>query len=383
MLRAIGSSFRVLFRGLHGGDRLKHLASRGTSLGLVAALLFWAASPLFQVAEASGLLNISNTMSTLRQSVAANHTIIFRTPAGVDASTDTITITFPSGFAMGTVAHGDIDFASSAGGQTSCPAALAYTEENLAATAAAGVWGAAVSGQVLTLTAPTNAAVGEVPTNACVRIRIGNHATHQVAGVNRITNPTAGTYSIDIAGTFGNTGSVSVTILTDDTVAATATVPTSLTFSISDTTIGFGTLSTSASRFATDTAAGSGTEVQAHDIVAGTNAASGYVITVSGTTLTSGSFTINAIGATNTAPTPGTEQYGIRATATGGSGVVAAPYDGTGFALDTAAFPDLFASAPGATANTTFSVRYVANIAANTEAGVYTSSLTYLATATF
>lgn len=204
-----------------------------------------------------------------------------------------------------------------------------------------------------------------------------------MAGVNQITNPVAGTYTITIGGTFGNAGSTQVTILTDDTVAATATVTTSLTFSISDTTIGFGTLTATGPRFATGDTLGSGTEVEAHNIIAGTNAGSGYVITVSGTTLTSGAFTITPIGATNTASAVGTEQYGIRATATGGAGVVEVPYAAAGFALDTAAFPDLFASAPGATANTTFSVRYLANIAANTEAGTYTSSLTYLATATF
>ena len=67
-------------------------------------------------------------------------------------------------------------------------------------------------------------------------------------------------------------------------------------------------------------------------------------------------------------------------TASGGSGTVSAPYDGAGFA---AAFPDEVASATGASADTTYSVRYVANIAGNTEAGSYTSTLTYIATGNF
>lgn len=162
MLRTIGSSFRFLLRGMYGG-RLKRIASSGIGLGVIAALLFGSFSPLFQTAEASSAFNISNTMSTLRQNVVANHTIIFRTPAGVDASTDTITITFPTGFVMGSVVHSDVDFAASAGGQTSCPAGLSYTERTLAATAGTGTWGAAVSGLVLTLTAPTNAAWVKFP----------------------------------------------------------------------------------------------------------------------------------------------------------------------------------------------------------------------------
>jgi hypothetical protein len=70
-------------------------------------------------------------------------------------------------------------------------------------------------------------------------------------------------------------------------------------------------------------------------------------------------------------------------TASGGSGAVSAPYAAAGYALDSASFPDQVASASVASANTTYSVRYVANISSLTEAGTYNSTLTYVGTANF
>jgi len=284
---------------------------------------------------------------------------------------------------MGSVAFGDIDLAVSAGGQANC-LAPSYTDETLAATPGSGVWGAAVAGQVITLTAPTNATVGEIPTNACVQVEIGTNANFGPAGANRITNhATPGNYTMAIAGIFGNTGNILMPIVADDTVVITADVAQTLTFTISDNTIGFGPLTSGGPRFATGDATGGGAEVEAHNLTASTNAGSGYVISVAGTTLTFGAHTITAIGAANTASAPGTEQFGIRANATGGTGIVSAPYAAGGFALDTAVFPDEFASAPGATVLTTFSVRYLANVSAMTEAGNYSANLTYTATGRF
>lgn len=60
-----------------------------------------------------------------------------------------------------------------------------------------------------------------------------------------------------------------------------------VTMSISDSTIGFGSLSPSSSRWATGDTLGTGTETIAHTIDAGSNAASGYSMSVRGSTLTS------------------------------------------------------------------------------------------------
>ena len=162
----------------------------------------------------------------------------------------------------------------------------------------------------------------------------------------------------------------------------------SLTFSISDSAIGFSNLDAANERWATGDGAGSATEVAAHTLTASTNATNGYIITVNGNTLTLGVNTITAIGAAaaNVTTGNGTEQFGIRLTASGGNGMVSAPYNGAAnnYALDTAAFPDQIASDPdGDDVSTTYSVFYAANISAATEAGTYTSALTYIATGTF
>ena len=162
------------------------------------------------------------------------------------------------------------------------------------------------------------------------------------------------------------------------------TGPSTLTFSISESTVGFGTLSSVAAQFATANTLGSATEVEAHTIVASTNAPDGYAITINGETLSYGTSIISAIGSANTASSVGTEQFGLRMTASGGNGSVVVPYAAAGFAFDTAAFPDVVASNSGGDGvQTTYSLRYLANISGITEAGDYQTTLTYVITAAF
>jgi hypothetical protein len=250
----------------------------------------------------------------------------------------------------------------------------------LAASPSGATWGAVrTSATVITLTNGTTA----VGAGSVIRVKIGTNATNQSTGVRQITNTTSnGSKSIAVSGTFTDTGNITVNILTDDQVAVTATVDQSLTFSISDNTIGFGSLSASAACYAQGTAGCSASEVEAHNLIVGTNAGNGYSMTLSGNTLTAGAFTIATTSA-NTASTVGSEQFGLRMTATGGSGTVSVPYAASGFAFDSLNFPDQVAAATGASANTTYSVRYIANIGSATEAGAYTATLTYVATANF
>lgn len=325
------------------------------------------------IAIAASLLNKSDTLSSQKISEASDHTIVFRAPSGVDVTGETITFTFESGFDLSALTFSDFTLTYSAGGQSSCSAAPFANSTTLAASAAAGVWGAAVSGQVVTLTAPTDSVA--IGANACIGLEIGD--------TNQIVNPgTAANYSVAIAGTFGDSGSILIPILSDDQVQITAKVDETLTFTISDNAIGFGSLNSSAARFATADALGSASEVGAHDLVVGTNASNGYTLTVLGDTLTYGLEEINAIGGTAVASTPGTEQFGMRYTATGGSGAVSAPYNTSDFAFVSATVDEI-ASATGVSANTTYSARYVANIDATTPAGEYSTTLTYTATANF
>ena len=337
-----------------------------TSLYLVAALI--ALTGGVQVAYAASLTALSNTLSSQKISTLANHDLQFTTPTGV-ASGQTIIITFQSDFSIAAA----MDF-------TDMDVLDDGVNVTLAASPSGATWGAVrTSATVITLTNGTTA----VGAGSVMRIKIGTNATNQSTGVRQITNTTTnGSKTVAMTGTFTDVGTTTVNILTDDQVAVTATVDQSLTFSISDNTIGFGSLSASAACFAQGTAGCSASEVEAHNIIVGTNAGSGYSMTVNGTTLTNGAFTIATTSA-NTASTVGSEQFGLRMTATGGVGAVVAPYAAAGYAFDSLNFPDQVAAATGASANTTYSVRYIANIASNTEAGAYTSTLTYVTTANF
>jgi hypothetical protein len=158
-----------------------------------------------------------------------------------------------------------------------------------------------------------------------------------------------------------------------------------LSFSISDNSIGFAPLSSGGARFATGDGSLSTVDVEAHTLTASTTASDGYTITVRGTTLASGSNTITAIGGTAATSTPGSEQFGLRAIATGGSGIVSAPYnDVTDFAYNaTAETTDIIATTAGISGDTIYSIHYMANINSLTEAGSYSTNLTYVITANF
>lgn len=160
-----------------------------------------------------------------------------------------------------------------------------------------------------------------------------------------------------------------------------------ITFSISDNSIGFGALSASGTRYATGDLAGSNSEpANAHTIVASTNAPNGYVVTVQGVTLTSGSDTVSSISGGPSALSVGSEQFGIRTTASGGSGSVSSPYNGSagnyGYST-TPSSPTNFATASGVTTATTYNVNYAANISAITDSGEYGTTLTYIISGTF
>jgi len=126
---------------------------------------------------------------------------------------------------------------------------------------------------------------------------------------------------------------------------------------------------------------------------ASTNGNTGYTITVNGTTLTSGLNTITPLASGGTSAI-GSKQFGINlynganstpvigAAKTGtGTGAAATNY-GTlnNFRFTTG---DTVASVAGPTNANTFTVGYIANIDGITPAGVYTTSLTYIATANF
>lgn len=330
---------------------------------------------------AASLTSLSDAQSSVKISTLSDHTIQFVTPTGIAAGQG-ITITFPTGYATGTFSVNNFDLGTSTSATCS-----GFGDATLAGAPSGTTWGVSVATSTVYITSGT----AVVPANRCIQIKIGSNATFGGAGVSQITNPSSpGSYAIAIAGSFGDNGTITTNIINNDTVTISATVQQSLTFTLSTSTIYFGTLSTIGAKYASSTnPVGDSLETIAHTLGVATNAPSGYTLSVRGQTLTSqqnASNTIDAMGAVATATSTGSEQFGIRATVSGGTGAtIDSTYASTtafGYA-GTATTSDVLATGSGSTNTSTYSLRYVANISGLTEAGTYTANLVYVATANF
>ncbi|MCL5795007.1 MAG: hypothetical protein M1338_01485 [Patescibacteria group bacterium] len=324
------------------------------SLVLIFSFLFLPYEKIF----AASLTSVSDTATRLKKNTLSNHTITFVTPTGVGAG-ETITVTFPSDF----IGEAGIDY-------TDVDANRHGVDLTLAATPSGTTWGAAFSDSgstrnKLTITSDTGTIVG----GHTIIIKIGTNAT---GGDKQMTNATtAGSYTVALTSGASDSGSYALAISDEDQVVITASVDPYLSFNVTDGTVALGTLSPLSVK--TDTAA----------MTAATNSTSGYSITVNGPTLTSGANTITAIGAVAAASNPGTEQFGFKVGAAGGSGSAVSPYDTANYAFDTASLPDEVAHSAGVSDTTTYTLTYIANIANTTEPGSYTATHTYICTGNF
>jgi len=239
-------------------------------------------------------------------------------------------------------------------------------------------------------------------------------------GTDWIKNPTSvGDYYVRIQlyattayGTPGDSGNVMFAIV--DQVNITTKVQETLNFSVANTPVDPSTscvaLSGGGNIFLGDVTNHVLDFTQAYDnhtyFRLSTNSANGVVVQYSGDTLKSGSESIDVAGTAGPTPeasTVGAEQFGIGidsadATAFGYSFTnlsASAPYStGNGtitnggtasFYFDTASktAPITVASSANVVICDTGSVRYLANISPNTAAGVYTTTITYIATPTY
>ncbi|MDB5161783.1 MAG: exported protein of unknown function [Candidatus Saccharibacteria bacterium] len=203
---------------------------------------------------------------------------------------------------------------------------------------------------------------------------VTNPATTNTTYFFKITTHSNSTYSAAV-----DTGNVATS--TAGLITVTATVDETLAFSVTTATVALGSLSTSS------TASGVST------MSASTNAATGYGISVNGTTLTSGANTIAAL-ASGTAATTNTPQFGINLVAntvpsvgsavSGAGSGVASVANGYGTANSFKFVTgDVVASATVPTNSNTFTTSYIANINALQKPGAYSTTLTYIATANF
>ncbi len=358
-----------------------------TSVVVVFSLVVSSFSLFPLISRAASVTSFSDTLSRVKEgtlsSTLSNHTIMFTTPTGV-AGSALIVLTFDNSTAIpGALDFEDIDLSYDATPDGICE--TGDTQMTLAAAPSGGTMGVVdTSSTVLTFTngSTTIAAGSEV----C--IQVGTNATEGVTGVEQITNGSAGTTLLTLSGSFGDSGTAAMAIIADDQVVITATVDPTISFSISDNTVGFGTLGSGGARWATGTtgtgsapAASSG----AHELSIGTNATGGYAITYNGATLTSGLNTISAATITGDSDgTPGSEQFALAIADNGGNVTIPSAYD---YASNNYSFvagtTTTLASETVASATETIDVQYIANITSSTEAGSYSTTITYTATGTF
>ncbi len=347
------------------------------NLFLMRVLVIFCGISLSAGSVFSAALNtLSDTMSSVKVNNASNHDFTFVTPTGI-LSGETIILTFPGAFTIPAgLTFSDVDVLDNG------------VQINLAAVPAGATAGIdRTSANVITFTNGTSAIA---PGNT-VRIKVGTNATHQSVGTFQIINDsTPGNKSIDISGTFSDYGTTTVDLLTDDQVSVNAIVEQSFSFSISTNSINFGSLTSLNAKYASSTEPdGSVLDSAAHTLTISSNATAGYTITLLGQTLTSQQNTPDTISANGPVPalsSPGSEQFGIYATVSGGiGGTIATPYaTASSFGYDaTATSSSLFASGSYSSGSTVYSLHYIANISSLTEAGTYTSSLIYVGTSNF
>ena len=357
----------------------KNLVLHGLSTVALSAMVLWFLNAHVDSALALALTTLSDTQSSLKINNASDHTIQFVTQTGV-APGDAISITFPIEYVMGSFSIANVDL-----GVSSSASCSSVNNESLDTLPLGSVWGVSQTGQVITFTSGT----ASIPANRCIQVRIGSNATFEGGGVSQINNPSVpGNYAINIGGSFGDTGYITENVITNDTIAVSGTVGQVLAFSVSTSTLYFGTLDPSTTKFASSTnASGDTAETVAHTLDVSTNAASGFTLTVHGQTLTSQqnpANTISPVGSSAASSSPGTEQFGLRVTESGGIGITVSPTYGaaSSYGYDGMS-TSVIASGSGSTLSSTYFMYYIANIAPVTEAGTYATNLVYITTANF
>jgi hypothetical protein len=343
-----------------------------------------------QLAVAAAITSARDTMTRLKTSTTADHSLTWTLPTGVDFDlNDELRVDFPhsSGFTeSGTWAAADFTFND---GTARTISAVEDTASPNGAVAGC-VDGANNVGIEMD---STNLVFAIIPCGASyVSSAAAAAITFTIDGTTAdgtLTNPSgAGQYIITISNDEANNGSdddtvsIAIRIIADDQVVVTATVDPTFTFSLGGNSVALGTLSTGSP------SSGS------HTVSASTNGAGGFTVSYNGAALTSGGNTITPIGGTAAASSAGSEQFGINlrdnttpnvgANVTQNSGTCGygAQY-GTADSFAYVASTTTTVTSVTAPADCVYTVSYMANISATTEAGSYSTTIDYIGTGTF
>jgi hypothetical protein len=189
-------------------------------------------------ASGATLVQVSDTLNRIKAGVSSTHTIIFKAPSGLyERNKIKISFVLPGGFNFGgatsTFAITDLDLA------TSTALAGTYTDHTLTAgitsTVGSIAFASSTSGNELLFTF-YNDSSAILPSSTYFRIRIGTNASTGGAGATNLLNPAAATSSlVTIVTTNQNDtvidrGYLSLAIVADDQINVTASVLSNLTF---------------------------------------------------------------------------------------------------------------------------------------------------------
>jgi hypothetical protein len=389
---------------------------RRSSLLAVAFLLFsaFAVNVLFLTPHAGAAQIINRKLAV--DSSANGNIAIGAAGTGTNGAQTTHTFTFTEGDVGDTVGSIEFLYCTTPLPGTTCTAPTgmdASTVSSVGGTTAAG-WSLGTAGN-----APTASRIRITRTAGTItdtqNLAFGVGST----GTDYIKNPTTDNEEFfvritafpDTAWTTVGGDQGTVANSTADQIDITAKVQETLNFSVGSTP----TTPTSSCAALTNANLGLGLApdyvldfAQAYDAHSyfrvSTNANGGTIIYYSGDTLKYGTNDINAIGTSAVASAPGTEQFGLAIDSSdtvSGDGhsfaslTATAPYAaGNGtitpagtaqFAYDTASVtvPVQVASASGTITCDTGSIRYLGNISTTTPPGVYTTTISYIATPTY
>lgn len=243
--------------------------------GVAAAVLMvvFCTSYLGSRADAAQLQTLSDTLSTSKPGVGADHTIRFVTTNDAPEGS-TITVTLPSGFDTSAITEDDVDVADDG--------------TDLTTGTTCGVVQAAVTvlGQEVRIEVCASGG-GAIASSSQVRIEIGQHATFSGIGTHRVmNNPVSGSYELGITSTTLDQGFTQLIIV--DTVTVSGEVETYLSFSVGGVGVGETVNDDTTLTFATTTATTvpfgvvqPNTEyLLGQDLFVTTNAGAGFTVTV-------------------------------------------------------------------------------------------------------
>lgn len=275
---------------------------------------------------------------------------------------------------------------TTASGACSAPSGLTTTSSTFNSTSLSGSWtvnngtAGSLRGSATGASSTTNGSARQVVFGA-----VTNPSATNTTYYARITlfSDNAWSTAVDSGTVAASTATaINLSATVDETLTfctGTSGITTSSCSGATGSSVSFGTLSPSS------TASG------VSQLGVGTNGLSGFSITVNGATLTSGGNTITAL-ASQTASSVGAEQFGLNLRDNATPNVGTDP-DGSGTATPTANYNtvdqyrfvtgDSIASKNSSDQFRRFHASYIVNIDTATEAGSYTATMTYIATATF